>query len=160
MLLDEHFPQLARGRARILATDISSDMVARGAAGLYSRVEVNRGLPAPLLVKYFQEEGSQWRLKAPLRAMVEFREHNLVTEDPPLPGVDILFLRNVLIYFELATKKAVLEKLKALLNPGGILFLGAAETTLNIDNGFAPVRSSRAIWYRAPRRPSGLRLIK
>ena len=137
MALKEAFPELiAAGRVTILATDLSREMVERSAEGIYSQIEVNRGLPAPLLVKYFEKVGTTWRIREELRKMIEFRQLNLIEKWPSMPEADIVFIRNVLIYFDVSVKKQILEKVRGVLRPEGYLLLGGAETTLNIDSNF------------------------
>jgi chemotaxis protein methyltransferase CheR len=148
ILLREHFPTLANWSVQFLATDLSVEMVERARAGRYSQLEVNRGMPAPLLIKYFQRHGVEWRVKDELRKMVEFRPMNLVESWGAMPELDIIFLRNVLIYFDVPTKKAVLGKIRRVLRPDGYLFLGAAETTLNLDDGFERMQFDKAGCYR------------
>jgi chemotaxis protein methyltransferase CheR len=133
---------------RFIASDISTEVLARAIQGRYSQLEVNRGLPASLLVKYFQKEGNEWQIKADVRRMVEFREINLTEPWSILPTMDIVFMRNVLIYFSVETKKAILVKVRRLLKPAGFLFLGSSETTLNLDDGFEPVPADRTACYR------------
>ena len=148
MIIRENFPELANWNCRIIGTDLSRDVVARAQSGRYSQLEVNRGLPATLLVKYFQKEGSEWQIKADVRRMVEFREINLTEPWSTLPPMDIVFMRNVLIYFNVETKKAILAKVRQLLKPGGFLFLGSSETTLNLDDQFEPVPADHTTCYR------------
>jgi chemotaxis protein methyltransferase CheR len=148
LILCEHFPALAHWTVRFLATDLSQEMVERARVGRYSQLEVNRGLPAPLLVKYFHRQGAEWRVKEELRRMVEFRQMNLVEAWPALPEMDVIFMRNVLIYFDVSTKKHILAKVRRLLRPDGYLFLGAAETTLNLDDGFERMQFEKAGCYR------------
>jgi chemotaxis protein methyltransferase CheR len=156
MLLREHFSAELEGWiVRIIATDISPTMIERAREGKYSQLEVNRGLPAQLLVKYFERSGMQWQLDASLRSMVEYRLMNL--DDPAgydrLPRCDLVFIRNVLIYFDLATKREILTRARDLLLPDGYLFLGSSETTLNVIDGFERVQSGPTICYRAQRAP-------
>jgi chemotaxis protein methyltransferase CheR len=148
MLMREHFPQLAGWRVRILATDLSTDILARAREGRYSQIEVNRGLPAPLLLKYFRKQGCDWYLRDDIRRMVDFQIVNLAAPWPPLAPLDFVMLRNVLIYFSIETKKEILAKVRRVLKPDGYLFLGAAETTFNIDEGFERVQLERAACYR------------
>lgn len=130
---------LAGWTTQMIASDLSAEIITRARAGLFSQLEVNRGLPAPLLVKYFDKVGLDWRLKEDIRRMVEFRQLNLITAWPPLPELDVAFLRNVLIYFDVPTKKAIFDKLSRAIRPGGYLFLGGVETTLNLSNDFKQV---------------------
>lgn len=133
----------------ILATDLSSGVVAQARSGVYSQLEVNRGLPASLLVRHFERTGLTWQLKEPLRRAVTFREHNLISPMTPTPTpVDVIFLRNVLIYFDASTKRKVLGLIRASLRPDGYLFLGAAETTHHLDDAFERVQLGSATAYR------------
>jgi chemotaxis protein methyltransferase CheR len=148
MLVCEHFPALAAGRLRILASDLSTEMLDRARKGVYGQMEVNRGLPARLLVKYFQKQGSDWQIKDDVRRLIEFRQINLVGTWPALPALDVVLLRNVLIYFDVATKKQILGKVRQLLRPDGCLILGGAETTINLDDTFERVAVGRSGYYR------------
>lgn len=148
LLLRERFPQLATWNVRIIASDLSAEMLGRAAAGRYSQLEVNRGLPASMLVRHFRRDGAEWQLADEVRQMVEFRALNLVTPWPFVPPVDVLFLRNVLIYFDLETKRAVLQRVRRILRPGGSLFLGGTETTMNIDPAFERVDLGHSTCYR------------
>ena len=148
MLLREHFPQLASWRVQLLATDFSTTLLRRARAGLFSQIEVNRGLPAPMLVRHFRKEGADWRLRDELRALVEFRELNLTGPWPVLPTQDVIFLRNALLYFDAATRRAVLHNVRRTLAPDGLLFLGGGETTLTMDESFEPVTLGRTVAYR------------
>jgi chemotaxis protein methyltransferase CheR len=132
----------------ILGTDISTEVLARAEAGRYSQLEVNRGLPAAALVKHFERVGSHWQVSPNLRKNVSFRRLNLAAALPALGHFDVIFLRNVLIYFDVATKRAVLERVGSLLKPDGWLFLGSAETTIGIDDRFDRVATGRTSAYR------------
>ena len=145
----------------ILATDISQEMVDRTRAGTYSQLEVGRGLPAPMMVKHFTRAGTQWQVADPLRSMVRTQRLNLAAPFPPLPQFDVVFLRNVLIYFDTATKRSILQRVRRVLNPDGYLFLGGAETTLGVDDEWTretvgrftlhrPVTATRAAPASAP----------
>ncbi len=138
----------------VVATDLNEQVLARAREGVYSQLEVNRGLPAAMLVRHFDRVGAHWRVRADLRAKVQFRRHNLL--DPAPPGAfDLVFLRNVLIYFDLPTKRAVLDRVVRALRPGGLLVLGAAETTLGVHDGFERVQAGGAVLHR-PLAPHGL----
>jgi len=137
--------------ANVLATDLSQRMLARTREGRYSQLEVNRGLPAARLVRWFDRAGTDWQVKPELRAMVETKFLNLSEAFPPIGSFDIVFLRNVLIYFDPPTKKQVLQRVRRVMRPDGLLFLGAAETTLTIDDAWERVVIDRATAYR-PRR--------
>jgi chemotaxis protein methyltransferase CheR len=135
-------------RVRMLATDLSPAMLARTRAGVYSQFEVNRGLPANLLVRHFRRQGLEWQIAEPLRRMVETRLVNLDETFPNMPSMDIIFLRNVLIYFDIATKRQILGRIRRVMRPDGYLVLGGAETTLNLDDAFERAQIGRAPVYR------------
>jgi len=139
MLLREHFGFLSTWRVDLIASDISREMLARTRQGRYSQLEVNRGLPAAYLVKYFRKEGTDWQVRDELRQMLSLREINLADPWPAMPQLDIIFMRNVLIYFSVESKKEILAKARRLLKPDGYLFLGGAETTLNLDDNYEAV---------------------
>ena len=145
MLLLEHFPEIANWDIEFVATDISSEMIDRCRKGEYNQLEVNRGLPAPLLVKYFERSGTGWRIRADLREMIDFQITNLVETWPAcVPRkTDVVFIRNVLIYFDVSVKRQILENVDRRLKEDGTLFLGGAETTLNLHNGFERVQYER-----------------
>ena len=132
----------------IMGSDISTEMIKRAEAAEYSQVEVNRGLPASQLVQYFERAGAHWRITSGLRRNVSFKLMNLTAPLPSMPPFDVIFLRNVLIYFDVATKKAVLRNVARLLRPDGWLFLGAAETTIGIDDNYERVAAGRTSAYR------------
>ena len=149
MLLKDRFPDVvANWNVRIIATDLSADMLGRAASGRYTQLEVNRGLPASRLVRYFERDGTFWRLKDEVREMVEFRAMNLAKPWPFLPYIDVLFMRNVLIYFDQRTKQEILARCRSVLKPDGHLILGTSETTLNIDPSYARIVSGTATTYR------------
>ncbi len=148
MILDQHFPQLKSWKLNFVATDISNKILDKARQGRYSQLEINRGLPAPLLLKYFQKDGLEWQMKAEFRNMIQFKQLNLVTNWPPMPKMDIIFLRNVLIYFDVPTKRRILGKIKELMKPNGFLFLGAAEMPMSVDRSFERVNAARAGCYR------------
>ncbi|MBL9210711.1 MAG: protein-glutamate O-methyltransferase CheR [Opitutaceae bacterium] len=148
MLIAEHFPALLSWDLRFIATDLCTEVLARARTGRFSQLEVNRGLPATLLVKHFSRQGVEWEVKPELRRRVEFREMNLLSEWSLLPPVDVIFLRNVLIYFDVETKKAILAKARRVLRPGGYLLLGGAETTINVDDAFERVAFDKTTCYR------------
>lgn len=131
----------------IVATDLNEQVLARAREGVYSQLEVNRGLPAAMLVRHFDRVGAHWRVHADLRSKVQFRRHNLLDAAPAGP-FDLVFLRNVLIYFDLPTKRAVLDRVARALRPGGLLVLGAAETTLGVHDGFERVEAGSAVLHR------------
>jgi chemotaxis protein methyltransferase CheR len=132
----------------IMGSDISTEMISRAESAEYSQVEVNRGLPASQLVQYFERSGAHWRVTPTLRRNVTFRLMNLTAPLPAMPQFDVIFLRNVLIYFDVATKRTVLRNVARLLRPDGWLFLGAAETTIGIDDNYERVAAGRTSAYR------------
>ncbi|MBI5767715.1 MAG: protein-glutamate O-methyltransferase CheR [Verrucomicrobia bacterium] len=144
MLLAEHFPNLP---ASILGTDLSPAVIARARNGLYQQIEVNRGLPARLLMKYFRQQANGWQIDDRLRSRVTFREMNLIKPWPVMAPCHLLMLRNVMIYFELETRRQILRQVKNVLAPGGYLSLGGAETTVTLDPDFKPVQIGRATFY-------------
>jgi chemotaxis protein methyltransferase CheR len=148
LVLREHFAAYSHWKITIVATDLSTEVLARARAGRYSQLEVNRGLPAPLLVKYFQRCGTEWQIKEEVRRLVEFRQLNLLDSAWGIKSADIVFLRNVLIYFDVPTKKTILVKIRQLLPGAGYLFLGGAETTMNLDDSFERVAFERSSCYR------------
>jgi chemotaxis protein methyltransferase CheR len=148
LMLHEHFPQLAGWKIGLLASDISREALARAREGVYNQIEVNRGLPAALLVRYFEQHGTHWQLRAAIRDMVEFREINLARLWPPLPPMDLVLMRNVMIYFEAETKMAILRRLAGLLRPDGYLLLGGAETTFNLNDRYRRVEPLKAGLYQ------------
>jgi chemotaxis protein methyltransferase CheR len=132
----------------IVGTDISTEMLGRAEAGLYSQLEVNRGLPATLLVRHFERNGAAWKVSPALRRSVSFRRLNLAAPFPAMGPFDIVFIRNVLIYFDVETKRGVLQRVASTLRPDGWLFLGSAETTIGIDDRFERVVAGRTSAYR------------
>jgi len=151
MLLRQHFSHLREWSVTLLATDISEEMLARARSGRFSQLEVNRGLPAPLLVRYFKRDGAEWQLEEDVRRLVQFRPLNLVKAWPPMPPLDLIFLRNVLIYFDLEARRKILARIRRALQPDGYLFLGATETTLHADDAFERVAVERSWAYRLRR---------
>jgi len=158
MLLDEIGPRLAGWTIEILGTDISLDVLERARQGLYSQFEVQRGLPIQLLLKHFRQEGDKWRLSERIRNMITLKQHNLLESNHQLGQFDIIFCRNVLIYFDLPTKARVMAALSQRLAQNGAFILGAAETVIGITTTLVPDPQHRGI-YRdasssvAPARP-------
>lgn len=148
MLLREHFPELANWAIRILATDIAPAMVERTRAGWYSELEVKRGLAPELLERWFDPEPGTYVVKHDLRRLVDSRRLNLAGPWPTLPPLDLVLLRNVLIYFDLDTKRHVLSGVHRVLRPDGYLFLGGAETTMNVHDGFERLLLGRSVCHR------------
>lgn len=148
MVLRESFPELASWNVRIIATDLSSAVLARATEGRYRQLEVNRGLPALYLMKYFERQGAEWQVKACLREMIEFRQMNLIDTWPTMPEMAVVFVRNVLIYFDIETKRCILQGVRRVLAPDGVMFLGGAETTMNVDPAFDRIAVARSSCYR------------
>lgn len=146
MLLNEERARLNGWSWEILATDISTDALAKAQAGVYSQFEAQRGLPGPMLMKYFNKVGDNWQIKSEWRSTIQFRSLNLLDDLRHLGQFDIVFCRNVLIYFDPPTKGAVLDKMSRLLAPDGFLFLGGAETVMGISNRFEPVAGQRGLY--------------
>ena len=149
IILKEYFPQLRDWHVRLIASDISSTMLARARKGCYTPFEVNRGLPDFLRNKYFQRCGQEWQIKPEICQMVEFKEINLTDTWPLLPSIDVLLLRNVLIYLDDFNKKMILNKVERLLNPNGYLFGGASETRFNrLNEQFKIVQLGAVVGYQ------------
>jgi len=148
MLLLDWLPAHPGFSAQIVGTDISPRMVERARAGKYSQLEVNRGLPAQYLVKHFDQVGREWVLRPQVRSMARFERGNLALPPTGVPASDIVFLRNVLIYFDVDTKRTVLSHVRRVLKPGGYLLLGGAESTLNLDAAFQRMELGRAVVFR------------
>jgi chemotaxis protein methyltransferase CheR len=148
ILIREHFPELADWNIKITATDINELMIDRCKTGLYSQLEVSRGLPAKLLIKYFTKSGVSWKVNDEVLGMIEYRKLNLAVPLPPMAPVDIVFMRNVLIYFDRETKARILNEVHEVLKADGALLLGTAESTLGLCEGFTPKSHSSATCYQ------------
>jgi chemotaxis protein methyltransferase CheR len=149
MLLKEQRHKLDGWRIEIVATDLSREMLEKAKSGMYTQFEVQRGLPITMMVKYFKQTGDKWQIDASLRSMVTFREFNLLEDPLALGKFDIVFCRNVLIYFDPATKRKVLDGMSRLLPHDGVLFLGGAETVLGVTDRFQPVPGQRGVYALA-----------
>ncbi|MDP6343103.1 MAG: protein-glutamate O-methyltransferase [Alphaproteobacteria bacterium] len=148
MVLKEMAAKLADWRIEIVGTDISGEVLEKAKVGIYSQFEVQRGLPIQLLMKYFAQVNELWQVDAALRAMVSYREFNLLKDLKPLGKFDVVFCRNVLIYFDQATKAQVLKGISEILTDDGCLFMGAAETVLGITDTFKPVPGQRGVYAK------------
>jgi chemotaxis protein methyltransferase CheR len=163
------FAGLAGWRVEIVATDLSQEVLEKSKAGIYSQFEVQRGLPIQLLVRYFTQVGELWQLNADIRAMVQHRQLNLLEEFSHVGTFDVIFCRNVLIYFDQETKAGVFERLARSIEPDGVLTLGAAESVVGISDAFKPCPDRRGLYRpnldrsaRAgaiPLMPHGLRVV-
>ena len=147
-LLREHFADYRDWNLRLLGTDLSSEMVERARTAQYSQMEVERGLPEVLLQKYFCRVDATWELDKSVREMCEFRSTNLGGQWPPLPRMDLILLRNVLVYFSVATRKEILRNVRQVLRPQGYLLLGGAETSLHLDDAFRVIRCDGFSYYQ------------
>jgi chemotaxis protein methyltransferase CheR len=148
MLLREHFPSTDAWDRLIVASDLSTEVLERARAGRYSQMEVNRGVPAALLVRHFRRAGLDWYVQDALRRMIDFRCVNLVGDWPAIRPPDLVFLRNVLIYFNADTKRQLLLRLARFMAPDGYLILGAAENVLGCDDLFERAGPPRGGAYR------------
>lgn len=147
MVIAENFA-LHKARFNMIASDISPTVLDKAKSGLYSQIEVNRGLPASLLVKHFTKKSTEWQIKDDIRKMIDYRIINLAEPLPAMQSLDIVFIRNVLIYFDVETKKKILGGIRKLLKPDGYLFLGGSETTLNLDDNFERCSADNSVFYQ------------
>jgi chemotaxis protein methyltransferase CheR len=145
--LKDNFPELDTWKVKILASDLNPDVVARARQGTYSALEVNRGLPIQLLIKHFTQRGEEFHINDAIKGWISFFEQNLIAPWPATQ-VDVLFMRNVLIYFDTETKRQLFEKVKTILAPDGYLFLGTAETPYRIVEGFEKVTGAANVYRR------------
>ncbi|MGE3476382.1 MAG: protein-glutamate O-methyltransferase CheR [Rhodospirillaceae bacterium] len=148
MLMAENAARLAGWRTQILAVDLDTKILKRAEAGIYTQFEVQRGLPVQMLMKYFEQCPGGWKAKPEIRSMVQFQRCNLLEPFSHLGEFDVIFCRNVLIYFDTPTKRHVLDRLANQLAPDGFLFLGGAETVLDITTSFAPSAGHRGLYLR------------
>ena len=146
MILAECKASLGGRAVEIVGTDIARDQLNRAQQGLYTQFEVQRGLPVQMLMRYFKKEDTNWRLSEVIRSMVKFREWNLLGDLRGLGRFDVVFCRNVLIYFDQPTKARVLEAVAAQMPADGALYLGGAETVLGITGRFAPMPGERGVY--------------
>lgn len=161
MCLKEAGMALAGWRTEIVATDLSQAVLEKSKAGRFSQFEVQRGLPIQMLVKYFTQTGELWQLNADIRAMVQHRQLNLLQDFSHLGSFDVIFCRNVLIYFDQETKARIFERLARMLEPDGVLALGAAESVVGITDVFRPFPDRRGLYClnTAPAARSGGTLV-
>jgi chemotaxis protein methyltransferase CheR len=150
ILLRHFFPELCGWKVRLIASDLSASMLERARQGWYSELELSRGVSSELRQAYFRKEEDGWQIREELRSMLEVRHINLSGIWPVLPPLDLVLLRNVLIYFDLPTKRLILERIRGLLQPDGYLLLGGAETTHNLDDTFVPVSFGQVSFFRLP----------
>ena len=148
MLLCEHFPELARWDVKIIGTDICRGVIDYAERGRFRRLEVNRGLPARLLVKYFERDGDEWQVAAKIRAMCHFQYANLCATLPALPVFDLVLLRNVLLYFPQQDRGCVFSDVYRQIDPQGYLLLGNAEQAEDSTNLFTAEFGTSCYYYR------------
>ena len=154
MALKDVEASVAGWRIEIIATDLASEVLEKAQAGIYSQFEVQRGLPIQLLIKYFTKVGDMWRIAPEIRAMVKFKQLNLLADFSALGTFDVIFCRNVLIYFDQETKIGLLNRLSRIAAGDGYLVLGAAETVVGLTDSFRTVPELRGLYVpnvRAPR---------
>ena len=159
MSIREMKEKLTGWRIEILATDLSTEVLEKAKAGIYSQFEVQRGLPIQMLVKYFAQVGDTWQIAPDIRAMVQFRALNLLADFINLGRFDVVFCRNVLIYFDQETKIGVLNRIGKVVEPDGYLVLGAAETVVGLTDAFKLVPDKRGLYApnkNAVRPPGGI----
>ena len=166
MVLKEKAAALSGWRIEIVATDLSQEVLEKSRAGLYSQFEVQRGLPIQLLVKYFTQIGELWQINSELRGMVHHRQLNLLHDFSHLGKFDVIFCRNVLIYFDQQTKINIFERMARVIEPDGMLMLGAAESVVGITSAFKPYPDRRGLYClsmapvsRAGATPHALRAV-
>jgi chemotaxis protein methyltransferase CheR len=152
MCLKEKASMLAGWRIEIVGTDLSQEVLEKSKAGIYSQFEVQRGLPIQLLVKYFAQIGEMWQLNTDVRSMVQYRQLNLLHDFSSLGKFDVIFCRNVLIYFDQETKAAIFERIAKVLDADGMLMLGAAESVVGITDAFRPCPDKRGLYQPNPTR--------
>jgi chemotaxis protein methyltransferase CheR len=155
MCIKEFGAALAGWRIEIVATDLSQGVLEKSRAGLFSQFEVQRGLPIQLLVKHFTQVGEFWQLNADIRAMVQHRQLNLLQDFGHLGTFDVIFCRNVLIYFDQDTKGGIFERLAKVVESDGFMVLGAAESVVGISDAFKPYPEKRGLY-----RPNAIRTAK
>jgi chemotaxis protein methyltransferase CheR len=148
--LKEMAPQVAGWRIEIIGTDLSTEVLEKARVGIYSQFEVQRGLPIQMLVKYFTQVGESWQIAPEIRAMVQYKPLNLMHNFSHLGPFDVVFCRNVLIYFDQDTKVEVLGRLAKVMPPDGYLLLGAAETVVGLTDIFKPVPDQRGLYAPNP----------
>jgi len=154
-MIVKEFAALSGWRVEIVATDLSQAVLEKSKAAIFSQFEVQRGLPIQMLVKYFTQTGELWQLNADIRAMVQHRQLNLLQDFSHLGTFDVIFCRNVLIYFDQDTKIGIFDRLARVLEPDGVLALGASESVVGISDAFRPYPDKRGLY-----RPSAVRTVR
>ncbi|MFK7821646.1 MAG: protein-glutamate O-methyltransferase CheR [Planctomycetaceae bacterium] len=148
MVIREHFPELSNWKIKIVATDLSEAMLTKCRSGQYSQMEVNRGLPVAKLVKFFSRNGSTWQVKPEVLGLIDYKRMNLTKPWSYMGQFDVVLIRNVLIYFELAAKADILQRVRGVLHPGGYLFIGAAETMIGMGAQYQREEIDATVCYR------------
>lgn len=149
MMIREHFPELIKWDLKLYATDLSSEILDKAKQGIFNQTEVNRGLPMQLLMKHFHREGVHWQINEDVRSMIRFEPVNLIQNWPMnLNSVDVVFLRNVLIYFSPETKREILTKVRRRIANHGYMFLGGSENTMNLTDEFERLQIDGSVCYR------------
>jgi len=146
MCLKDMKDKIAGWRVDIVGTDLSTEVLEKAKAGLYSQFEVQRGLPIQMLVKHFVQTGDTWQISPEIRAMVQYKPLNLLADFAHLGNFDVVFCRNVLIYFDQETKIGVLNRIAKMLEGDGFLVLGAAETVVGLTEAFKPMQDRRGLY--------------
>ncbi|TYL69963.1 CheR family methyltransferase [Bradyrhizobium cytisi] len=146
MTLKEMGAGLTGWRVEIIATDLSQEVLEKAKAGVYSQFEVQRGLPIQMLMKYFKQTGETWQVNPDLRAMIQHRQLNLLQDFSHLGTFDVIFCRNVLIYFDQDTKINIFNRLARQIEPDGFMVLGAAETVVGLTDTFRPIADRRGLY--------------
>ncbi len=159
MILKEDEAKYPGAKFEIVATDLSTEIVAKAKAGIYSQFEVQRGLPVQLLMKYFRQKEEHWEIDPKIRSMVNFRLFNLLDDFKSLGAFDIVYIRNVLIYFDQETKSDILNRISGLLPADGILYLGGAESVLGISKAFKPIPGLRGVYGVVQEEADSLRKV-
>lgn len=148
MILCDSEKLLEGWRVEILATDLVERVLERARGGIYSQYEIQRGLPTPYMTRFFEQVGSQWKVKGEVKRWVEFRRLNLLSDFRSLGRFDLIFCRNILIYLDAHLKKSILERMADCLAPSGALFLGGGETALGMTDLFTRVEVNRGAYYQ------------
>ncbi len=153
MVLKEEAAKFPGWRIEIVATDLSRETLEKAKVGMYSQFEVQRGLPIQYLMKYFEQANEMWQIESSVRAMVRYEPFNLLTNLSSLGAFDIIFCRNVLIYFDNETKRRVLDNMSRIMPKDAVLYLGGAETVLGITDRFNPIKGQRGVYALVPETP-------
>ena len=149
MIVDELQKTVLKGwTVRIVASDFSEKILQKSKAGIYSQFEVYRGLPIQYLMKHFKQESDGWHVKDELKRMIDFRNFNLLQSPASLGKMDVVFCRNVLFYFTPEDKGKILNNIASILNPGAMMFLGSAESTVGCSNAFVGLKDERGVYMK------------